>query len=62
MILCRQYKWCKFAQVEVNMEEKEFYEVEELEQDLNEIKEDVEMLKEYDELIKKVRELKEDKR
>lgn len=40
------------------MEEKEFYEPEELEQDVNKIKEDIQILKEYKELINKTRDLK----
>lgn len=43
------------------MEEKEFYEPEELQADLNNIKEDMELLKDYDRLIEKVKELKGDK-
>ena len=39
------------------MEEKEFYEPEELQQDIKEIKEDLELLRKYDNLIKKVKEL-----
>lgn len=40
------------------MEQKDFFEVEELEQDLKNIKQDMELLRDYSNLAKKVRELK----
>lgn len=40
------------------MEEKEFYEKEELEKSLDKVKEDVELLEKYEKLLDKIEELK----